>query len=77
MGVLDCRVLKNRKCEVTQIYKGTRHNGIDLVGAGYTLDNVVAHSDGEVVRVVANCNRNTSKTGEKIYGNYVNQYHPN
>lgn len=77
MGVLDCRVLKNRKCEVSQIYKGARHNGIDLVGAGYTLDNVVAHSDGEVVRVVANCNRNTSKTGERIYGNYVKIKHSN
>lgn len=77
MGVLDCRVLKNRKCEVSQIYKGARHNGIDLVGAGYTLDNVVAHSDGEVVRVVANCNRNTSKTGERIYGNYVKIKHDN
>lgn len=77
MGVLDCRVLKNGKCEVSQIYKGARHNGIDLVGAGYTLDNVVAHSDGEVVGVVANCNRNTSKTGEKIYGNYVKIKHSN
>lgn len=77
MGVLNCRVLKNGKCEVSQKYKGTRHNGIDLVGAGYTLDNVVAHSDGEVVRVVANCNRNTSKTGERIYGNYVKIKHSN
>lgn len=77
MGVLNCRVLKNGKCEVSQIYKGARHNGIDLVGAGYTLDNVVAHSDGEVVRVVANCNRNTSKTGERIYGNYVKIKHSN
>lgn len=77
MGVLDCRVLKNGKCEVSQIYKGARHNGIDLVGAGYTLDNVVAHSDGEVVGVVANCNRNTSRTGRRIYGNYVKIKHSN
>lgn len=77
MGVLNCRVLKNGKCEVSQIYKGARHNGIDLVGAGYTLDNVVAHSDGEVVGVVANCNRNTSRTGERIYGNYVKIKHSN
>jgi murein DD-endopeptidase MepM/ murein hydrolase activator NlpD len=77
MGVLDCRVLKNEKCEVSQIYKGARHNGIDLVGAGYTLDNVVAHSDGEVVGVVSNCNRNTSKTGQRIYGNYVKIKHSN
>lgn len=77
MGVLNCRVLKSGKCEVSQKYKGAKHNGIDLVGAGYTLDNVVAHSDGTVVGIVSNCNRNTSKTGEKIYGNYVKIKHDN
>lgn len=77
MGVLNCRVLKNGKCEVSQKYKGARHNGIDLVGAGYTLDYVVAHSDGTVVGVVSNCNRNTSKTGERIYGNYIKIKHEN
>lgn len=77
MGVLNCRVLKSGKCEVSQKYKGASHNGIDLVGAGYTLDNVVAHSDGTVVGIVSNCNRNTSKTGEKIYGNYVKIKHDN
>lgn len=77
MGVLNCRVLKNGKCEVSQKYKGTRHNGIDLVGAGYTLDNVVAHSDGTVVGVVSNINYNTSKSGRRIYGNYVKIKHDN
>lgn len=77
MGVLNCRALKSGKCEVSQKYKGASHNGIDLVGAGYTLDNVVAHSDGTVVGIVSNCNRNTSKTGEKIYGNYVKIKHDN
>ena len=74
---MDCRVLKSGKCEISQKYKGSKHNGIDLVGAGYTLDYVVAHSDGTVVGVVSNCNRNTSKTGEKIYGNYVKIKHDN
>ena len=77
MGVLNCRVLKNGKCEVSQIYKGARHNGIDLVGAGYTLDNVVAHSDGIVAGVVNNINYNTSKSGRRIYGNYVKIKHSN
>ena len=77
MGVLNCRALKSGKCEVSQKYKGASHNGIDLVGAGYTLDNVVAHSDGTVVGIVSNCNRNTSKTGKKIYGNYVKIKHDN
>ena len=74
---MDCRVLKSGKCEVSQRYKGKSHNGIDLVGAGYTLDNVVAHSAGTVVGMVSNCNRNTSKTGERIYGNYVKIKHDN
>ena len=77
MGVLDCRVLQEGKCEVSNKFKGASHKGIDLVGAGYTLDYVVAHSDGEVVEVTSNCNRNTSKTGEKIYGNYVKIKHDN
>lgn len=74
---MDCRVLEKGKCEVSQKYKGSKHNGIDLVGAGYTLDNVVAHSDGTVVGIVSNINYNTSKTGQKIYGNYVKIKHDN
>lgn len=77
MGVLNCRVLKSGKCEVSQKYKGKSHNGIDLVGPGYTLNYVVAHSDGIVVGVVSNCNRNTSKSGQRIYGNYVKIKHDN
>lgn len=74
---MDCRVLEKGKCEVSQKYKGSKHNGIDLVGAGYTLDNVVVHSDGTVVGIVSNINYNTSKTGQKIYGNYVKIKHDN
>lgn len=74
---MECRVLKSGKCEISQKYKGKAHNGVDLVGAGYTLDYVVAHSAGTVVGVVSNCNRNTSKTGPKIYGNYVKIRHDN
>lgn len=77
MGVLNCRVLQKGRCEVSNKYNKGKHNGIDLVGAGYTLDYVVAHSSGTVVGVVANCNRNTSKTGERIYGNYVKIKHDN
>ena len=74
---MDCRVLKSGKCEVSQRYKGKSHNGIDLVGAGYTLDYVVAHSDGTVVGLVSNINYNTSKSGRRIYGNYVKIKHDN
>ena len=74
---MECRVLEKGKCEISQKYKGKNHNGIDLVGAGYTLDKVVAHTEGTVVGIVSNCNRNTSKSGEKIYGNYVKIKHDN
>lgn len=77
MAILNCRVLKSGKCEISQKYKGANHNGIDLVGGGYTLDSVVAHSDGTVVGVVSNINYNTSKTGQRIYGNYVKIKHDN
>lgn len=77
MAVLDCRVLKSGKCEVSYKYKKGSHNGIDLVGAGYTLDYIVAHSAGTVVGVVSNVNYNTYGTNNKIYGNYVKIKHDN
>ena len=74
---MGCRVFKNNACKVTFAYKGASHKGIDMVGPNATFDYVVAHSDGIVVAVVSNCNRNTSKTGERIYGNYVKIKHDN
>lgn len=71
------RVLKTTKCEITYKYNGSKHNGIDLTGAGHTLDSIVAHSDGTVVGVVSNVNYNTSKTGKRSYGNYVKIKHDN
>ena len=62
---------------MTQKYKGANHNGIDLVGDGYTIDDIVAHSEGTVVGIVSNINYNTYKTGQKIYGNYVKIEHSN
>ena len=44
----DCRVLQKGKCEISQTY-WNGHQALDLVGANYTLDNIVAHSDGVVV----------------------------
>ena len=73
---MNCRELQKGKCEISYAYKKGVHNGVDLVGAGYTLDYIVAHSDGTVVTVVSNCNRNTYRTtGERIYGNYVKIKH--
>lgn len=71
----NCRVLEKGLCEITWGYKKGTHNGIDLVGANYTLDWEVAHSDGEVVDVRSDCNYNTYPNGEHIYGNYVKLKH--
>ena len=81
--IQECRVLKKGKCEVSNSYY-TGHLGIDLVGANYTLDEVVAHSDGIVTNVVSNINENTSGDARygssrvsHIYGNYVKIRHNN
>jgi len=66
-----CRVLEGGLCEITQDYKAGVHNGIDLVGAGYTLAWEVAHSDGEVVAVRNDCNW----FEDGSYGNYVKLRH--
>ena len=74
---MGCRVLQKNDKKITFVYKGASHKGIDLVGPGSTLDYIVAHSDGTVVAVVSNINYNTSKTGQRIYGNYVKIRHDN
>lgn len=66
-----CRVLESGKCEITQDYKKDYHNGVDLVGANYTLDWEVAHSDGIVIALRNNCDR----FEDGSYGNYVKVKH--
>ncbi len=77
MAIIDCKVLKKGKCQITQKYKGGNHAGVDIVGANYTLDDVVAHSAGTVVGIVSNINYNTYPSGPNIYGNYVKLKHDN
>ena len=71
---MKCRVLESGICEVTQEYKGAQHGGIDIVNKGYTLGNVVAHTEGQVVEVRNNCN---SFEPNGSYGNYVKIKHDN
>ena len=66
------RVLEGNVCEITQEYKDSSHKGIDIVGKNYTLDNIVAHSNGTVVQVTKDCNANTN--GEN--GNSLNRSNP-
>lgn len=67
------RVFKNKGNVITQAFKKGVHNGIDLVGTGYTLDYITAHSEGTVVAV-----RNNYKTNDRYgcsYGNYIKIKH--
>lgn len=67
------RVFKNKGNVITQAFKKGVHNGIDLVGTGYTLDYITAHTEGTVVAI-----RNSYKTNDKYgcsYGNYVKIKH--
>ncbi len=66
------RVL-NKNHIVTYSYKKGVHDGIDLVGEGYTLADVKAHSTGTVVSVRKDY-QTTDKTGNS-YGNYVKIKH--
>lgn len=68
-----CRVIEGGYCEITQEYKPGIHNGIDIVGPGYTLAWEVAHSDGIVVATRKNCNGFENGS----YGNYVKIRHDN
>lgn len=43
------RVLKTKENQITQEYGSNGHLGIDIVGKDYTLDTVIAHTDGTVV----------------------------
>lgn len=70
------RVLQSGICEVTQEYKGSTHAAVDIVGDGYTLDNIVAHSDGTVIQVINNCTGNTPNDSNNP-GNMVKIDHDN
>lgn len=69
---MKCKVLESGICEVTQEYKGLQHGGIDVVNQNYTLGNIVAHTEGEVVEVRNNC---TGFEPNGSYGNYVKIKH--
>ena len=73
---MDCRVLNNRYCEITQGYSDN-HNAIDVVGGGYTLDYVVAHSDGKVVFHQDGLGNMKGSEGNASYGNCIKIDHGN
>ena len=73
---MKCRVLEKGNCEITQGYSDN-HNAVDIVGGGYTLDNVVAHSDGKVIFCQDGYGNMKGSTGNASYGNCVKIDHGN
>ena len=76
MIIMECRVLEKGQCEITQGYSDN-HNAIDIVAGGYTLDYVVAHSDGKVVFHQDGLGNMKGSTGNASYGNCVKIDHGN
>lgn len=70
------KILKNGTFEITQGYSES-HNAIDIVGGGYTLDNVVAHSAGKVIFHQDGYGNAKGSTGNASYGNCVKIDHGN
>jgi murein DD-endopeptidase MepM/ murein hydrolase activator NlpD len=68
------RILESKQLEVTQNYKRSTHEGIDIVNQGYTLGYICAHSAGTVVEVRRDC---TGHEEGGSYGNYVKLKHNN
>ena len=73
---MKCRVLNNEICEITQGYSNN-HKAVDITGGGYTLDYIVAHSDGKVVFYQDGLNNMKGSTGNASYGNCVKIDHGN
>lgn len=71
---MECRILEKGRCEVTQGYNGN-HNAIDIVGGGYTLDNVIAHSNGTIIFHQDGYGNAKGSTGNPSYGNCVKIQH--
>ena len=73
---MKCRILEKGNCEITQGYNDNHHVNV-LVGGGYTLDYVVAHSDGKIIFCQDGYNNMKGSTGNASYGNCVKIDHGN
>ena len=68
--MMKTRVLESGECIITQEYNSS-HPALDLVGNNYTLDYVVAHSDGRVIAYQDGYDNIKGSIGRVAYGNYV------
>lgn len=72
------RILNSSETIITQPFKGIGiHNGIDVVGAGHTTCEVLAHTSGVVEIAVTGQRNNPYATGDASYGNFVKIKHAN
>ena len=72
------RVLQNKGNVITREY-GNGHSGVDIVGTGNTVDNVVAHSSGTVIWVQTGYSNNVNLPAgtNATYGNAIKIQHAN
>lgn len=73
---MKCRILQSGNCEITQEYNNN-HLAVDIVGGGYTLDNVIAHTSGKVIFCQDGYGNMRGSTGNESYGNCVKIDHGN
>jgi hypothetical protein len=73
---MKCRVLEKGNCEITQEYH-SGHLANDIVGGGYTLDNVIAHSEGKIIFFQDGYDNMPGSVGNASYGNCVKIDHGN
>ena len=73
---MKCRILEKGNCEITQEYN-ENHHANDIVGGGYTLDNVIAHTEGKVIILQDGYNNMPNSVGNASYGNFVKIEHKN
>lgn len=71
------RVLKNSVNQVVRKYNLINHKGIDVISYKNKTADVIAHSDGVIVELVAGKTNNLKATGKEAYGNYVKIKHDN
>ena len=67
---LKCSVLKSGLCEITQGFVNG-HRGLDLVGANYTLDDIVSYANGTVNMAVNGYGNGHGEGVNWAYGNFV------
>ena len=67
---LKCSVLKSGYCEITQGFVNG-HRGLDLVGANYTLDDIVSYANGTVNMAVNGYGNGAGEGVNWAYGNFV------